>query len=138
MASTAGRFTKLGSGGRPTSGDHVAVFDSRTGLTWSAGPLLDGKDLSHVDAMKACAALNLLDQKDWRAPTIEELLSIIDYSRTDPAVDPEAFKGPYSWAWSSTPAAAPAGYAWDVNLNNGDSAHDRQDLPNHIRAVRAG
>ena len=53
MASTAGRFTKLGSGGRPTSGDHVAVFDSRTGLTWSAGPLLDGKDLSHVDAMKA-------------------------------------------------------------------------------------
>lgn len=138
MASTAGRFTKLGSGGRPTSGDHVAVFDSRTGLTWSADPLLDGTNLNHADAMKACAALNLLGQKDWRAPTIEELLSIIDYSRTDPAVDPEAFKGPYGWTWSSTPAAAPAGCAWGVNLHNGDSFHDHQGLHGHVRAVRAG
>lgn len=138
VASTAGRFTKLGSGGRPTSGDHVAVFDSRTGLTWSAGPLLGGEDLTHAEALAACKALDLLGQKDWRAPTIEELISIIDYSRASPTVDTDVFAGPYGWTWSSTPASAPAGYAWDVYLNNGYSNHVHRDNHYRVRAVRAG
>jgi hypothetical protein len=132
------RFTKLDANGKPTTGDHVAVHDLKTGLTWTAEPLQSGKDMNHADAVKACAGLDLLGQKDWRAPTVEELLSVVDYMRYDPAVDPEFFKGPYGWTWSSTVAKYPAGYAWFVSLGDGFSGRYPQDFANHVRAVRAG
>lgn len=132
------RFTKFASDGKPTTNDHVAVFDSKTGLTWSAGPLEGGKEFTHADAMKACAELNLLGAKDWRAPTIEELLSIVDYTRYDPAVDTDYFKGPYAWTWSSTIAKAPEGGAWFVLLYYGFSGRGAQTIQALVRAVRAG
>ncbi len=35
-------------------------------------------------------------------------------------------------------ALAPAGYAWNVNLNNGNSNRNNQTNDNHVRAVRSG
>jgi hypothetical protein len=137
-ASITDRFTNLDQDGKPTTGAHVAVYDAKTGLTWSAEPLQSGKELNHADAMKACADLQLLGQKDWRAPTIEELLSIVDYTRYDPAVDTDHFKGPYSWAWSSTIAKHPAGCAWGVLLDGGDSYRSGQGALSRVRAVRSG
>ena len=110
------RFVKLGGAGQATAGDHVAVYDHTTDLVWSAGPLGSGKEFNHADAMSACADLDLLGSKGWRAPTIQELLSIVDYTRCDPAVDSDVFKGPYSWTWSSTVASSPSGCAWCVLL----------------------
>lgn len=136
-AAPAKRFTKLGADGLPTMDNHVAVFDSKTGLTWSAGPLLGGKYLTHAEALAACKAFELFGKKDWRAPTIEELISIIDYSRASPAVDTDVFAEPYGWTWSSTPASAPAGYVWDVYLNNGYSNRVHRDNHYRVRAVRA-
>jgi hypothetical protein len=132
------RFVKLDAKGNPTTGDHVAVHDSKTGLTWSAGPLQDGKDFTHADALKACTALSLAGHSDWRAPTIEELLSIVDYSRHSPAVS-DVFKGPYGWTWSSTvDASNPSGDAWSVFLHGGYSDRYSQSGRIHVRAVRAG
>lgn len=132
------RFQKFDADGMITTGKHVAVFDAKTGLTWSAGPLQGGKDMNHKDAMKACAALDLMGHKDWRAPTVEELLSIVDYTRYDPAVDTDYFEGPFGWTWSSTMAKAPAGFAWLVDLYRGSSFRDHQDYTFLVRAVRAG
>jgi hypothetical protein len=138
VASTAAaRFANLGADGKRTTGDHVAVFDSKTGLLWAAEPVAGGKELEHADAMKACGQLKLLGLK-WRAPAIEELLSIVDYTRCDPAVDTEYFKGPYGYTWSSTVAAAPAGYAWFVNLYYGYSSRYHIDARYRARAVCAG
>jgi hypothetical protein len=132
------RFINVGADGKSTTGEHVAVYDQKTGLTWTAYPLQDGKDLNHADAMKACGEVDLFGHADWRAPTIEELLSIIDYSRNDPAVDPAHFKGPYGWTWTSTPYKGSSGDAWDVGLRDGDSDWNSQDNHYHVRAVRAG
>ncbi len=131
------RFTKLWADGASSAGEHVAVQDAKTGLIWTAGPLQGGNNFTHPDAMKACADLDLLGHKDWRAPTIEELLSIVDYARVDPAGDREFFKGPYDWTWSSTIAAAPAGFAWSVFLGGGYSGRGDQGLRGRVRAVRA-
>ncbi len=137
VKSPGSRFTKLWADGASSAGEHVAVHDAKTGLIWTADPLQGGKGLIHPDAMKACADLDLLGHKDWRAPTIEELLSIVDYARVDPAVDQEFFKGPYDWTWSSTIAAAPAGCAWGVYLRGGGSLRGDQDFRGLVRAVRA-
>jgi hypothetical protein len=133
------RFTNLDTNGRPTTGEHVTVRDNRTGLEWTAAPIEGGKGYEHAAAMKACATLTLGGHKDWRAPTIQELLSIIDYGRKDPAVDPEHFKGPYGWTWTSTPYAGnPSGAAWLVYLLDGYSLWFLHGLDFHARAVRAG
>ena len=129
------RFVKLGAAGQATAGDHVAVYDHTTELVWTAEPLGEFK---HGEAMKACADLDLLGSKGWRAPTIQELLSIVDYKRCDPAVDSDVFKGPYSWTWSSTVAASPSGCAWGVNLDSGYSGRYGQDFHFRVLAVRAG
>jgi hypothetical protein len=138
FASAAGRFVNLGADGKPATSNHVAVFDRDMKLVWLAEPLQAGKEMAHADALKACTELDLMGFKDWRAPTIRELLSLVDYDRYDPAVDPAHFKGPYGWTWSSTLAKAPSGDAWYVSLGSGDSSRDSVDLPYHVRAVRAG
>lgn len=133
------RFVKLDAKGQPTAGDHVAVYDHTTDLVWTAEPLGGGKEYTHADAMKACEALELISAtKGWRAPTIQELLSIVDYTRCEPAVDSDCFKGPYAWTWSSTVAASPSGCAWLVALNDGGSYRYYQDSHLLVLAVRAG
>ena len=129
------RFLKLDAAGRETTGDHVAVYDHSTDLVWTAEPLGEFK---HGDAMNACADLELLGSKGWRAPTIQELLSIVDYTRCDPAIDSDFFKGPYGWTWSATEAASPSGFAWGVYLLDGDSSRLNQGYHAHVLAVRAG
>ncbi len=132
------RFVKLDASGRATAGDHVAVYDHNTDLVWTAGPLGSGKGFNHADALKACADLELLGSKGWRAPTIQELLSIVDYKRCDPAIDSDVFKRPYGWTWSSTVAASPSGYAWFVLLGSGYSDRSLRADRFRVLAVRAG
>jgi hypothetical protein len=140
---TAGarRFVNLGVDGKPTTKDHVAVLQTATGLIWTAAPLNGGKDMNHADATKAAAGLDLLGAKDWRLATIQELLSIVDYERWNPAVDPAHFKGPYGWTWTSTLVkgeGAPSGYARGVFLYGGFSFWSLQDFHFQALAVRAG
>lgn len=132
------RFINLDADGKPTTGAHVAVLDNKTGLTWSAESLQSGKELNHADAMKACKSLDLLGYTDWRAPTIEELLSIVDYTRNAPAIHTDHFKGPSGWTWSSTLYTGASGYAWGVSLSSGYSYWFSQGGRLHVRAVRAG
>jgi len=135
----AARYTNLDANGKPTAGDHVAVRDNKTGLEWAADPVNGGKDMNHADAMKACAAVQLLGKTDWRAPTITELLSIVDYELHDPAVPKAHFKGHYGWTWTSTPYKGnPSGAAWVVSLGSGSSDWNYHVLGLHARAVRAG
>lgn len=131
-------FTNLAADGTPTEAGHVAVLQAATGLIWTAAPLAGGKGFGHANAIKVAADLDLLGSKGWRLPTIQELLSIVDYGRFDPAVDPQHFKGPYSWTWSSTVAAGPSGFAWGVLLDDGYSSRYGQSIEFHVLAVRAG
>jgi hypothetical protein len=134
------KFVNLGANAKATSADHVAVLQTATGLIWTAGPLRSGQEMNHEEAMKAAADLDLLGKKDWRAPSIQELLSIIDYERWNPAVDPKHFKGPYGWTWSATLVkgeGAPSGYARSVNLRDGYSVWDNQGYHFRALAVRA-
>jgi hypothetical protein len=132
------RFLKLDPACKETAGDHVAVYDHTTDLVWTAEPLGNGSTFNHANALKACADLELLGSAGWRAPTIQELLSIVDYTRYDPAVDTEYFKAPYGWTWSATEAASPSGVAWSVDLTDGYSDRNYQDFRNLVLAVRAG
>ena len=133
------RFVKLGADGKPTTGDHVAVWDRQSGLVHTAAPLLNGKDLNHADALRACAELELLGQKGWQLPYLMDLLSLIDYDRYDPAVDTAHFKGPFGWTWTRTPYKGNvSGASWIVYLYDGGASWYGHGGHDHVRAVLAG
>jgi hypothetical protein len=133
------RYTKIDAAGRPvapSASDWVAVADAQTGLTWTR-KVLDCGEVDHADAMKAAGAVRLFGATDWRAPTIQEQLSIIDYERFDPALDTTYFDGPAGWTWTSTLAKSPSDYAWSVDLTDGVSLRNPQSAHLRVRAVRA-
>ena len=135
------RFIRIGADGRPVDRDdepHVAVYDVRRDLTWSRANV-GSERLNWKDADAACRSLNLAGHQDWRLPTIQELLSIVDYERKEPAIDTALFDCEPSWYWTSTPAAAsPAAHAWIVNFYDGNSDWLNRDYGYYVRAVRPG
>ena len=55
--------------------------DPKTGLEWSVDANYFEKPMSWEAAVKACKFLG----NGWRLPTIQELVSLIDYTQHDPA-----------------------------------------------------
>lgn len=97
-----------------THGGVLTVIDSSTGLEWIAKPLSGEK--THQEAIDACAALDFAGHKDWRLPTRAELLSIVDITRHEPAIDTAAFPDfpKRGWFWTSDLCAWSSSSAWLV------------------------
>jgi|SRR6185436_9506221 len=107
------------------------VSDTQTGLMWEK---VGNKDyLTFKEAEKYCKKLALAGKKNWRLPTREELVSIVDYTRSNPAIDP-VFESNSSWYWSSSKVAGYADSVWCVNF---DSGHVGWDYGHNYRFVRA-
>jgi hypothetical protein len=132
------RFIRYDLHGNVVQSGGVAVYDSETDLTWAAAPLECGS-VPWKDALKACSNFRLFGKDDWRAPTVKERVSIVDYSKVGPALYSEFTAGDASYEWTSTPdAESPSGGAWLVGLHDGGVARNYQTFHHYVRAVRAG
>jgi len=101
--------------------DHY--LDTKTGIKWSK---------QNFGSMLWEDAITKLPE-NWRLPTIEELLSIIDYSKHGPATElPDIVPSGY---WSSTTYASNTGYAWLVNFNYGRNYDYYKSNSYYVRAV---
>jgi hypothetical protein len=116
----AGRFTTAG------TGTNATVTDTKTGLLWQQTPSSGGVSfptLSWADAKSYCASL-ALNGLAWRLPTVNEGLTIIDYSQqggsTTPMIDAAVFPGtPSAVFWTSTADFGNAQGAYAVYLGGG-------------------
>lgn len=82
-------------------------------------------------------AAGLCGYSDWRLPSYDELLSIVDFGSSYPAIDTAYF--PYtnsSGYWASTPSAAGADYVWDVDFITGFADLTGKDVFDYVRLVR--
>jgi len=112
------------------------VRDHERKLEWTRGNVSE-KRLTWAEANEACEKLELAGG-GWRLPTIKELLSLVDYERHDPAIDP-AFECQPNWYWSSTAyASAPADCAWSVYFGYGSAGCGGRGYSGFVRAVRGG
>ena len=72
----------------------------------------------------------------WRLPTIQELASLINYEKREPACDLEdAISSRY---WSSTTRASTSSYVWVVDFNGGFQYYYFKTYNLYVRCVRAG
>ncbi len=112
------------------------VLDTKTGLTWQQA-VPTGSSL-WSDAGTYCASSTLgLPGSGWRLPSMKELQTIVDDSRSNPAIDPTAFPNtPVDGFWTSTTMAGPSGSAWIVLFNFGGSFTVAVGTPYYARCVR--
>ena len=97
-------------------------------------PVLNsGEAAQHAKAITLAAACDIDPANGpWALPTVEELASLVDYTRTYPALAPEiAGELEGGWFWSATPHASASSYAWGVYFYAYNAAKAR-----YRRAVR--
>jgi hypothetical protein len=115
----------------PASG---TVYDTRTQLTWQRA--VDAGAYSQSAASTYCTGLSLAGT-GWRLPTKAELETIVDYTRSNPAIDPTAFPStPSAYFWSSSPYVASGGFGWLVSFNYGYSSSSDASGTIRVRCVR--
>jgi hypothetical protein len=115
----------------------VTVHDGKTNLTWQQ--TAPAGTFTWVLARSYCAGAGTsLGGTGWRLPTLKELLTIVDDSRSGPSIDTTAF-GATSMSspfWSSSPVSGPPGYAWTVDFDAGNSASSAVSETVSVRCVR--
>lgn len=117
------------------------VTDFITGLMWKQ------RDAAYVTqgassfppvwqkAIDHCDTLIFAGHSDWRLPTKFELHSIVDHSRSNPAINP-IFLCPPSHFWSATTNEYDTGGAWFVDFYNGYDGRAPKFFFKKVRCVR--
>ena len=91
------------------------VTDLATGLTWDRTL---GSRIDFSAAESNCASLVRGPYTDWRLPTIEEWIALLDYSDRSPPLN-NLFNFGSDNFWSSTAVVATPGDNWIVELGDG-------------------
>ena len=92
-------------------------------------------------ALAYCETLTLAGHTDWRLPNVNEVLSLMDYSLWNPAIDTTYFPNTSASAvyWSSTTCVIAPSSAWYATAGDGGVSYllNEQKLGmNAVRAVR--
>jgi hypothetical protein len=133
------RGGQAGSLGHLVINDVETVTDSDTGLMWSQ--VTDGGRI-WAAALAHCNVLNAIEYagyRDWRLPTIRELVSVAAMDRY-PAKNTEYFQGdPDGGYWSSSANnGLSRDSAWYVWFNYGTASTHPKSFIKFARAVRGG
>jgi len=125
------------------------VTDNNTKLMWQDNSEVKSNHTSWSEAISYCENLTLGGYTDWRLPNKNELMSIVDYSKSSLSIK-SAFQNSsysnyvydynsYSNYWSSTTYANYTSSAWGVNFYGGNTYIDSKSgsSRNYVRCVRA-
>jgi hypothetical protein len=110
------------------------VRDNVTGLTWQRD--VPASTYTWDQAKTYCASLSLAGT-GWRLPSRIELVSLVDFTRYNPAIDTTAFPNtPSVWFWTSSAVAGSSGGAWYVAFYNGYTYGTGVGSYSRVRCVR--
>ena len=131
-----------------TDNGNGTVTDSATRLVWQKCSAGQGTTLGNCgtgsiswytlsDALMFCEGLILGGRSDWRLPNINELKSIIDYTKNNPSIDLSVFPNTPEadvW-WSSTTIAYNTSRMWIMQFNYGNLTFSSKEGQNKVRCV---
>lgn len=124
----------------------ATVCDRVTGLTWERVP---PATKTWDEAVAYCETLGAGGASDWRLPTRIELLSLVDFAKESPAIDPVAFPGtvvvpandagpPEARYWSKTTHPTLFLLRFVVGFDYGQAQWLGKDEKHAVRCVRGG
>jgi hypothetical protein len=112
------------------------VRDEVTGLVWEQATL--GSETTWEGARARCASLTL-DGGGWTLPTRIELVSLVDPTRTNPAIAPEISLVAVTASllfWTASPSASEDSLAWAVDFGVGQAVLAPKSTRALVRCVR--
>ncbi len=121
-----------------TRSSSETVYCDKSKLMWQDDESVKTISKTWTKAIEHCESLNFAGYSDWRLPNKNELLSIVDRSKYDPAIN-SAFKNTTSYYyWSSTTFASDTSRALDVGFDYGDTDGNNKSYSYSVRCVRDG
>ncbi len=124
----------LASVGLLVSGD--VVVHNKTGLSWQDNRSATSEKVTYEEAEKFCENLKAGKYNNWRMPTLQELSSIVDYTKYNPAILDGFSSGGSVYYWSSTPYIGDSDKVWGINFKTGATDANGKNYTRHIRCVR--
>ncbi|GAB6088895.1 Lcl C-terminal domain-containing protein [Spirochaeta dissipatitropha] len=131
---------------RFTNNNDGTITDNATGLIWVRNMQIFGEQMQWKVGIDAIALLEdgefgLNDGSqsgDWRMPNRNELRSLVDHSRSSPALSlGHPFQNATAFFWSSTTRPSATNTALQVNLWSGDiQSRNKTDVEMWVIAVR--
>jgi len=132
MLITAFTMPLFGAFQSSTVNGNTIVTDTETGLIWQK-TYESGK--TWQQALYYCENLTYAGYNDWRLPDKNELASLVNYAKYNPASDFPDMPGQFFW--SSSTAVYNARYAWFVAFNYGGVGTDNKTYTKYyVRCVR--
>lgn len=119
--------------------DGKTVTDTTTNLVWIRNPSDAGVDSAYQwkEAVEVCLTLKYAGYSDWRLPTLEELKTIINIDRSEPAINTEFFFCKSGKYWTATTFESDSHSAWYISFKDGFVGIDDKLNAAFIRPVRS-
>jgi hypothetical protein len=119
------------------SAEATMIRVANTNLIWEDTTHAEETKVTFNEAKSYCSELELGGFKDWRLPTLQELLTIVDYKRYKPAI----IKGfnqvnRDTLYWSSTHYIKEADEYWGVSFKDGSTSNASINYDRYVRCVR--
>ncbi len=109
------------------------IYDKKSNLYWQYQ--IESKK-TWQDGVDYCYDLVLGGYDDWRLPNKKELLSIVDYTKYNPALDDVFDLISSEDYWTSTTYADELSWAWIINFYSGVEHFNDKTGYQYVRCVR--
>ena len=112
------------------------VIDKKNSIYWQDDLSSKKSSEDWDDAVEYCNKLVLNNIDKWRLPTFDELLSIVDYTHVNPAINPVfeyINEGTY---WTSMDFSATTSRAWTIDFRTGKTYYSYKTTNHSVRCVK--
>jgi len=92
--------------------------------------------LNRLELKVYCRKLNLAKRKDWRVPELSEMISLVDYTISNPASLDKIKNINPSKYWTGTSNIVEEKKKWFIDFNDGTTGVDSDLVRYNIRCVR--
>jgi len=119
------------------SAEATIVKDDKHKLLWEDSLHVEKIKITHIKAESYCSNLEIGVYKNWRLPTLTELLSIVDYKRYKPALLKEFnHVNKDTLYWTSTPYVRSSDEYWGVSFKDGATSNATETYDRYVRCVK--
>jgi len=112
------------------------VTDNITKLQWQDNII--SETMRWKNAIDYCETLILSGKNDWRLPNFNELVSLVDDTKINPAIDTVFQNTANTHYWSSTTHPNYFSSAWSIWFGDGEQYGNSKRNFYHARCVRIG